>query len=155
MVISKAFQDFSQNVDLLSTASPWMECFSLNGIQPGSSSDSDLPHLWYCSNLLHTLAAIDNREISLQMVIWLRSLFLGRGTMMLVIHWAGGVRFKFTSAQKQCMYICHCINATLESLCGDSIVKSSCLVGLHLANGFQCLIKCRWVIMDRQFAHIP
>ena len=46
--------------------------------------------------------------------------------------------------------ICHCITATLESFCGNSTVKSCCLVGLHSANGCQCLLKCRWVIMNWQ-----
>ena len=53
------------------------------------------------SILLYTLAAIDNREIHLQMVIRLRSPFLSRGTMTPVIHWPGGDRFEYTSAQKQ------------------------------------------------------
>ena len=44
--------------------------------------------------------------------------------------------------------ICHCITTTLESFCGNSTVKSCCLGGLHSADGFQCLLMCRWVIMN-------
>ena len=60
LVISKAFQDLSQNVDLLSTASPWMES-SLVLSQNGIYLISDPVQKYF----VVYLAAIDNREIPL------------------------------------------------------------------------------------------
>ena len=96
MVISKAFQDPSQNVDLLSTVSPWTE-FSLVVPQNVIYLISDPIQKYFVVYLSCYWQQRNSPTVGHRLM----SPFLGRGTMTLVIHWSGGVRFEYTSAQKQ------------------------------------------------------